>query len=294
MVNEKNLLLEYTIDTLLNTFNPGRRPIMRRLHFYKMMDILDTKLQDKEIDIKYPNYWYKYGSVTDFSYLDQIIPNGFSGRYIDNENILFPKSHRRNYDVDPKKQLTINSTINSLCKHYQYKEDYGELLKKESYKLNSPYTFNTTFQEYIKIVVNQGQSTLTPREEILESLLNKLLSEFPEDDFPEILDLNLLWDDTTRLVLDYVEDRWSKDYYLNILMNLFWDSYSKGIRSIFNKYFPSEYVLKWKEEYEISILEVDKKIGELRKGIIVEQKHKFSADNDLVKKLLVKAYDLNV
>jgi hypothetical protein len=135
---------------------------------------------------------------------------------------------------------------------------------------------------------------LTPREEILESLLNRLLSELPEDDFPEILDLNLLWDDTTRLVLDYVEDRSSKDHYLNILMNLFWDSYSKGIRSIFNKYFPYEYVLKWKEEYEISILEADKKIEELRKEIIVEQQHKFSADNDLVKKLLAKAYDLNV
>ena len=62
MNEEKNQLLEYTIDTLLNTFNPDRKPIMKKAHFFKMMDIVDTKLLKQGIDIRYPSYWYRYGN----------------------------------------------------------------------------------------------------------------------------------------------------------------------------------------------------------------------------------------
>jgi len=293
MNGDQNQLLEYTIDTLLKTFNPDRKPIMKKAHFYKMMDLLDARLRNREIDIKYPSYWYRYGSVTDFTYLDQVIPKGFSGRYFDGENILYPLMHRRTYNVDPQKQVIINSTIESLCNQYRFKSDYGKLLKRDSYELNSPYQFNTTFQDYIEIVDNPCQSTLFPKEEILESLLNKLLEEFPEDDFPELLDINLLWDDTTRLVLDYYPGE-SKNDCLKYLMYLFWSVYSKGIRSIFNKYFPADYVLNWKEEYEAFLSEAEKSIEEVRKKILVENDHNFNADEDLVKKLLVRAYNLSV
>lgn len=292
MNEEKNQLLEYTIDTLLNTFNPDRKPIMKKAHFFKMMDIVDTRLLKQKIDIRYPSYWYRYGSVTDFAYLDQVIPKGFSGRYFDGEHIFFPSSHRRIYNIDPHKQTIINSAIKLTCEKYRYQSDYGKQLKKDSYELNSPYKFNTTFQEYIEIVSNPTQSTLFPKEEILELLLNKLLEEFPEEDFPELLDINLAWDDTTRLVLDDFNE--SKYQSLKILMNLFWGVYSKGIRSIYNKYFPADYVINWKLEYEKSISIVEQKIEELRKEILIEQKRKFDSDDDLVKKLLNAAYNLSV
>jgi hypothetical protein len=284
--------LEYTFDTLLKTFNPNRKPIMKKAHFYKMMDILDTKLRKQGVDIKYPSYWYRYGAVTDFSYLDQVLPKGFNGRYFDGEYILFPSSHRINYNVDPRRKVTIDSTINFICEKYRYTSDYIKLLKKDSYQLNSPYSFNTTFQEYIDIVNEPNQATLFPKEEVLEILLDRLLEEFPEDDFPELLDINLAWDDTTRLVLDYPDE--SKDHYLKILMNLFWSVYSKGIRSIYNRYFPADCVIHWQIEYEKSIPKVEKNIEKLRKEILLKQDRKFNTDEELVKKLLKAAYNLNV
>jgi hypothetical protein len=287
-----NRLLEYTIDTLLYTFNPENKPIVRKASFYKMMDILSFRLRKQGINIEYPSFWYKYGSVTDFRYLDQIIQNGFTTRYFDGENIFFPSCHRRSYNIDPQSQYIINSTIKFFCKQYQYKKDYSELLKKESYKLNSPYSFNTVFQEFIKVVDNKNQFTLLPKKEILEPLLDKLLVEFPEDDFPELLDINLAWDDTTRLVLDHLDK--STEDYLKTLMYLFWDVYSKGIRSIYNWYFPVDYVINWKQEYEKSLPEVEKKIEELRKELFVKHNYKFNTDEDLVRKLLKTAYNLSV
>jgi len=292
MAGEKNQLLEYTIDTLLKTFNPDRKPIMKRAHFYKMMDIVDTKLKKQKIDIRYPSYWYRYGSVTDFAYLDQVIPKGFSGRYFDGEHIFFPSSHRRTYDIDPHKRAIINSTIELTCDKYRYKSDYGKLLKKDSYELNSPYKFNTIFQDYIEIVSNTTQSTLFPKEEILESLLNRLLGEFPEEDFPEALDIYLSWDDTTRLVLDDYNE--SKDQLLALLMDLFWGVYSKGIKSIYNKYFTADHVIIWKQEYEQSLPIEEKKIEGLRKEILVKRNRDFNLDEDLVKKLMNAAYNLSV
>lgn len=292
MNGEKNQLLEYTIDTLLKTFNPDRKPIMKKAHFYKMMDIVDTRLNQRGINLKYPSYWYMYGAVTDFARLDEVIPRGFSAHYFDGENVLYPTSHRRIYDVDSQKRSIIDSTIRSVCEKYRYKSDYGKLLKRDSYKLNSPYKFNTTFQDYIEVVSRPNQSTLFSKEDVLETLLDKLLEEFPEDHFPELLDINLVWDDTTRLVLDYLDE--SKYDCLMTLMNLFWGVYSKGIRSIYNKYFPAERVISWKQEYEKSLPTAEKKIEELRKKILVEQNHSFSPDEDLVKKLLKAAYNLNV
>lgn len=292
MKGSQDQSLEYTIDTLLKTFNPDRKPIMKKAHFYKMMDILDTRLRKQGVDIKYPSYWYRYGAVTDFAYLDQVLPKGFNGRYFDGEHIFLPHPLRRNYDIDQRIKVKIDSTINSICEKYSYISDYGKLLKKDSYQLNSPYSFNTTFQEYIEIITEPSQSRLFPKEEIIEKLLNKLLKEFPEEDFPELIDINLAWDDTTRLVLDYLDE--SKDQCLITLMNIFWGVYSKGIKSIYNRYFPADTVISWKLEYEESISKAEKNIEKLRKEVLVKNDLKFNADEDLIKELLKAAYNLDV
>ena len=290
MDDEKNELLEYVFDTLLKTFNPDRKPIMKRLHFFKMMDLLDSRLKIQNIDIKYPSYWYKYGAVADFSTLDMVIPHGFRSRYYaNNENVLFPYPARRTYNIDKSVRRTIDQIIKMICGQYKYKSDYGTLLKKDSYKINSPYKYNTIFQDYINAVDNQN--SVTSKVEILESLLDKLLHEFPEDDYPELIDINLEWDDTTRLVLSSLEGMQQRDI-TKSLMNIFWDLYSKGIRIKHNQNIPDEMVDMWAKEYENTLPIAYEQIESIRKNVLLSCDNTFKTEDVFVKKILQKAHDI--
>ncbi len=289
MDNEKNELLEYVFDTLLKTFNPERKPIMNRLHFFKMMDLLDTRLKKQNIDIKYPSYWYKYGAVADFPTLDMVIPHGFRSRYYtNNENVLFPYPSRRTYNIGESLRRTIDQIINIICEQYKYKSDYGYLLKKDSYKINSPYKYNTIFQDYIDAV---NQNSATSKVEMLESLLDELLHEFPENDYPELINVNLEWDDTTRLVLNCLEGAQQRDI-TKSLMDIFWDLYSKGIRIKYNQNIPDETVDMWINEYKTSLPVAYEQIESIKKNILLSCDNTFETEGVFVKNILQKAYDI--
>ena len=45
MPEENNQLLGYTIDKLIKAFNPYRKERMNKFHFYKLMNLLDYRLQ---------------------------------------------------------------------------------------------------------------------------------------------------------------------------------------------------------------------------------------------------------
>lgn len=293
MGQDTNQLLEYTIDTLLKAFNPERKPIMKKAHFFKMMDILDTRLQKQKIDINYPKYWYKYGSVAHVAVLSQTIPNGFN-RYCQEDNILVPYPCSKSYDIEVDKKIVIDSTIRFLCQEYQYKEDYGRLLKDASYKLNSPHKFNTMFQKYLESVESLKQvrpSTLFKDREI-EPLLNILLAEFPEEKYPELLDIHLAWDDTVRLIIRHINDSKVKYNYLSQLNDLFWTTYSKAIRIDYNQHIPRNEIKKWEQEYSKSIVPSLVSIEEIRRKIIMDNDFNINTDDKLVKDTLQIAYHL--
>ena len=294
MGQDSNQLLEYTIDTLLKTFNPDCKPIMKKVHFYKMMDILDTRLKEQDIDIGYPKYWYMYGSVAHLNLLEEFIPRGFSRYWVDN-SIVYPSVHRKSFDIDKSIMHVINSIVQDIRKKYQFKENYGRLLKKDSYRLNSPYDFNTTFQDYLDSIHSlKNQNTLYSSNDLLEPLLDKLLAEFPEDDYPELLDIHLAWDDTTRLIIDHMQESKEKYYCLEKLTMLFWSIYSKAIRIDHNQHIPKEIILEWEQEYGSSIQSIDAKIEDIRNEVIDICDITIDADDHLIKHLMQKIYELAI
>lgn len=296
MIQESNQLLEYTIDKLLKTFNPNSKPIMKKSHFFKMMDLLDTRLQKQDININYPKYWYRYGSVAHCGLLNEIIPHGFS-RYISEDNIVVPYPCRTSYAINNKSKTIINSTVNTLCGKFKFKNNYGRLLKKESYRLNSPYKFNTIFQDYfdaIESLKNPTSPRLLATNEILEPLLDNLLAEFPEEKYPELSDTHLAWDDTTRLVVDCINEPSQLYTYLIKLANLFWGTYSKAIRLDYNQHIPKDIIQEWEHQYLKEIFPTEEKIEQIRKEIILKFDFDIDADDELVEEILQKAHDLCV
>jgi hypothetical protein len=131
------------------------------------------------------------------------------------------------------------------------------------------------------------------RKEELEPLLDKLLSEFPEKEFPELYSTYLEWDDTTRLILDSVPEN-KQDALLKKLMELLWETYSRGVRIRHNQNIPiPELVSRWKNDYNKSIPDTLKQIGDMRKKVLSEHYKASGKDEGLVKELMKKAYEMS-
>lgn len=293
MVRTPNLLLEYAIDSLLKTFNPQRKPVMPQSTFYKLMNLLDTRLRNQGVDIELPGYWYRYGFYIDINFLDIVLPRKFSEAYmLDDTHVVPPMHPRKKYEIAELIRRKIDSTIHWLWEQYGYKPNYGAKAKKHSYAISAPYEFNTTFQEYIKIV-NRKEAGFVPRKEELEPILDKLLSEFPEKEFSELYSTYLVWDDTTRVILDYVPES-KQDALIKNLMDLFWETYSKGVRIRHNQNIPKpDIISRWKDDYVKSMPDALNKIEEIRKKVLSVNYKTSGKDEGLVEQLMKKAYEMS-
>lgn len=293
MVTKPNFLLEYAIDSLLKAFNPERKKVMQKSHFFKLMNLLDTRLREQGVDIGLPGYWYQYGFYVEIRFLDMILPRKFGETYIiDDTHVVPPLYPRKKYEILEAIKQKIDSTIYWLWKKYGFKSHYGAKAKKESYEINAPYKFNTIFQEFIEIA-NRKETGFVSKKESLEPVLDRLLAEFPEKALPELYSTYLEWDDTTRLTLDHVTGN-KQDELINSLMKLFWETYSKGVRIRHNQHIPIPDILKhWKNEYESSIPDAYNQIENIRRNVLLEHYRASGKDEKLVKQLMKKAYEMS-
>jgi hypothetical protein len=148
---KNNQLLVYSIDSLLNNFNPESKLIMKKMHFFKLMCILDIRLKKQGIDIKYPSYCYKFGYYSERRLLENMISN-FINQYEVKEFIILHTPVKNNCNIESRDKSIIDRAVRDLYENSRYQNEYGLKAKKASYNLNSPYQFNTLFQEYISAV----------------------------------------------------------------------------------------------------------------------------------------------
>lgn len=294
IIMEANYILDYSIDSLIKAFNPHCKQVMNKTHFFKLMNLLDTRLKTQDIDIGLPGYWYQYGFYVELPFFDAVLPRKFSEQYM-RGNCMYPsRLSKDSYNIASHIKNTIDSVINNLWNQFGYQSGYGQLAKDESYKVNAPYKFNTIFQEYLEIV-NRKEVGFASKKEILEPILNNLLSEFPENDYPELYDIYLEWDDTTRLILDCVPAGKIQNDVVKALKDLFWKTYSKGVRIQHNQNIPIDNLVnKWREEYDILVPDVYNSIEDIRKKVLSTH-YECSDDGDVfVKQLMEKAYEISI
>lgn len=291
---ESNYTLDYSIDSLIKAFNPDHKSVMNKAHFFKLMNLLDTRLKKQGIDIGLPGYWYQYGFYIEPRFLDAVLPRKFSDQYMRGDCMYPSQNSKYNYTIPPKIKQSIDSIISNLLEQFRYKSGYGQLAKDESYEKNTPHKFNTIFQKYIEIA-GRSEAECASKKEILESILNNLLSEFPEKDYPELYDIYLEWDDTTRLILDCVPAGKMQNETVKALMNLFWETYSKGVRIQHNQNIPIDNLVdKWREEYKKSLTGVYKTIRDIRKNVFSKYYERSDDGDVFVKQLMEKAYEMSI
>ncbi len=159
--------------------------------------------------------------------------------------------------------------------------------------INTPYKFNSIFQEYIDIV-NRTETGLILKKETLEPILDNLFSEFPDKEFSELYDTYLEWDDTTRLCLDLLSGQ--KQYELiKELEELLWETFSKGVRMRHNQNISDPEIIKrWNIEYESEIRKTQMHIENIRNFLLSEKYTSAGKDETIVRQLMKNAYEMSV
>jgi hypothetical protein len=292
MVEEKNQLLGYTIDKFLKVFNPNQKEMMNKFHFCKLMNLLDDRLQHQGIDIKLPGYWYKFGFFTEERFLDSILPYLFSENCMRN-GCIYPSKIKVDYTgkVSIREADRISKTIDSLYNQYGWKKGYGDLAKKESYEINSPYKFNTIFQGYLSITdKNVSHLTESLKLDIITNL-DELLSEFPINSFPELASIHFEWDDTTRVVLDYAPDAIKLEL-IRRLRDVFWEIYPKRVRIDCNWNLPEYAKREWVSAYEGELLNAEKTIEDMRNTILFDYYTPSEENKKVVKMFMQDIYNI--
>jgi len=181
-----------------------------RTKFHKLCILSDKKLnQDYDRNIGLPQYWYKYGKTLAESEIDDSVT--FTPR----------SNHRRGYAYYPADQVdesdfdhlgedlkddVFQVAVDVINKHGD--KNYQEL-ERYQYEYFPPHEFVTAygnFRWYLSsISLDKDQKTIEyftdPSEKsTIEELLDEMLVSFDRDEFEEIYDLYLDWDDTIRLL----------------------------------------------------------------------------------------------
>ncbi|MCX6685044.1 MAG: hypothetical protein NTV10_00080 [Methanoregula sp.] len=253
----KKPILKYSTERLLYCANPKGEYFFKKTTLNKVLYLLYLRLKERNVDIQLPYFWYKFGTLADEkSYYDAIdLP--FS-RYFKQDGFTRAMSYVPRSGVDELTKSIIDEEIIKLLKKYQdndgyFVHDYLQLILDDVYA-TAPYEFQRTFNRGLYKYVNQFKTIKrkkipsklrlgTDDVQQISQYLSKLLSEFP-DDFTELFDLFLEWEDTMELALKYNHTTSLK------LLDDFWDIFARSLRIKKNENIPKYVIDEWIERYE--------------------------------------------
>lgn len=249
-----------------------------RTKFHKLCILADKKLNEEyDRDIGLPQYWYKYGKTLAESEIDGAVA-------------FTPHSnHRRGFAYYPADQVSESDfdhleedlkddifevAIEVVDEHGE--KDYQEL-EKYQYENFPPHEFVTAygnFRWYLSsISLDRNQKTFenftAPSEKSrIEELLDEMLVSFDEDEFEEIYDLYLDWDDTVRLL----NEEGASARELLDFTETFIEAIAKAVLRFKDQSYISESRLEeWEEEKGKVLNDLEKKIQRRRRSTLSDR-----------------------
>lgn len=246
-----------------------------RTKFHKLCILADKKLNEEyDRDIGLPQYWYKYGKTLAESEIDGAVT-------------FTPHSnHRRGYAYYPADQVSESDfdhlneglkddifevAIEVVDEHGE--KDYQEL-ERYQYENFPPHEFVTAYGDFrwylSSISIDRNQKTIEhftdpSQKSRIEELLDEMLVSFDEDEFGEIYDLYLDWDDTVRLL----NEEGASARELLDFTETFIEAIAKAVLRFKDQSHISDSRLeKWEEEKEKVLSDLEKKIQRRRRSAL--------------------------
>lgn len=266
---------EYLVYRILWELRENTGGETGRTKFHKLCILADKQLhKEYDRDIGLPQYWYKYGKTLAESEIDDAVT-------------FTPHSnHRRGFAYYPADQVSESDfdhldedlkddifqvAIEVVDEHGD--KDYQEL-EKYQYENFAPHEFVAAyghFRWYLSsISIDRNQKTIEhftdPSEKsTIEELLDKMLTSFDEEEFEEIYDLYLDWDDTIRLL----NEEGASARELLDFTETFIEAIAKAVLRFKDRSNISEHrVEEWEEEKDKVLNDLEKKIQRRRQSAL--------------------------
>lgn len=253
----KNPLLKYSTERLLNIANPKGKYYFKKTTLNKMLYLLYLSLKERDIDIKFPYFWFKWGTLTDDHSYYEFVGLPFS-RYFKSNGYTRAMVRVPHSDIDDSVKTIIDEEILGLLNKYKdskgiFLPNYLQLILDDVY-VTAPYEFQRTFNRGLYKYTEQFKTLkrkkipsklrLNPNNvEQIKEYLSKLIIEFPEEDIPELYDLFLEWQDTMQLALIY-------NHTLSLkLLEDFWDIFARALRIRYYENIPEYVIEDWSKKY---------------------------------------------
>lgn len=252
----RNPLLKYSTEALLNQANPKGKYFFKKTTLNKFLYLLYLRLKERDIDIRLPYSWYKYGTFAEEQSYTFEIGLPFS-HYFKNNGYTRAMNHVPHTNISDYVKSVIDEEIAELLRKYQdisgiFIKNYLQSLLDDVYA-TAPYDFQRTFNRGLYSYIDKFKTPKRKKipsklklhdDEVLQinDYLAELVDEFPTD-FSESLDLFLEWENTMHLALKHNHTIAIK------LLEDYWDIFAKALRIKKNENVQQDIIDNWIKRY---------------------------------------------
>ncbi|QLH76669.1 hypothetical protein HZS55_04840 [Halosimplex rubrum] len=248
-----------------------------RTKFFKLSCLTDRKLiEEFEINIGFPRHWYKYGEVVEEHSINQSVIFSPSANHQQGQ-AYYPANQVSEADFDLEEDLknAIFSAANSVV------QEHGQKTRKQLEQLQyREYAHEGFIEKYSDLRWHLSAESQA-REGGIQSLdafmegpsqtelfLDEMFLAYPEDEYDELYEYYLTWDDTMRMLVE--ED--SHPGRQLAFLEFFIEKLSQvTLRFKYRQNIPEDRLEDWRNERPSQIQELDTRLESVRQGLIDER-----------------------
>ena len=245
-----------------------------RTKFFKLSCLADRRLIEREnIEIGFPRHWYKYGEVIEEHSIDSSVIFAPSANH-QNGQAYYPANQvgEADFQVEEDLKNTIYRVANAVVEEhgqknrsqlerYQYREyAYEEFIEKYSdlrWHLSAESQAREGGQQSLEILNDMPSQS--------EQILNEMFLTYPENEYGELYDYFLTWDDTMRML---IEEDTHPGRQLEFL-EFFIEKLSQiTLRFKYRQNIPEDRLQSWRDEKPEQVKELDAELESVRQRLI--------------------------
>jgi len=224
------------VESLLKEANPDGK-YLGTTSFYKLLFLLSLRLKQKGLDLRLPFSWYRFGTMVERTEFLQAtgVPLLFYAPQNESARVIRTV---RPLDLEPHIKSEIDTEIHALLSEFPEK-DYLENRNVEKYLdlvyVHAPLQFQKTFNrgllKYLDEIKKSSHEISISQRVQTQDYFDQLIRNFPEEEFPELYDTYLAWDDTIRLALERnpVVVEWMATEFWHIFCRLLRTKYNENL-----------------------------------------------------------------
>lgn len=245
-----------------------------RTKFFKLACLTDRRLQEEEgMDIGFPRHWYKYGEVVEEHSVDQSVIFAPSANHQEGQ-AYYPANQvgETDFSLDEELKNAIFRTANAVVQEHGQKNrkqleqyQYREYADEEFIKNYGDLRWHLSAESQAREGGQQSLDAFDDGPSQTERLLDEMFLTYPEEEYDELYEYFLTWDDTMRMLIE--EDAHPGRQLA--FLEFFIEKLSQiTLRFRYKQHIPEERLESWQEERPSHIEELDTKLESVRQDLI--------------------------